>query len=347
MIKRKKTRQIKIGNVLIGGDSPVSIQSMCNTDTRDYKKTLNQIKELNDEGCEIVRIAIPDIIAAQVVDKIISSSPIPVIADIHFDYKLAIECLERGINGLRINPGNIRETDKVKTIVEKARINNIPIRIGVNAGSIDEKKYGSPTAEALVSSALDHIKILEDLNYDNIKVSLKAHDVITMVEAYTLMSEKRDYPLHLGVTEAGTSFQATVKSSIGIGACLLKGIGDTIRVSVTGDPVEEIKIGKEILKSLKLRTGPEIVSCPTCGRCEVDLINLATSVEEKLRKIDKQISVAVMGCVVNGPGEAKHCDIGLAGGKNGRYVLIKKGEIIDRIDESVALERLLEEIEKF
>ncbi len=346
MIKRKCTKQIQVGNVLIGGGAPISVQSMCNTDTRDVNKTVNQIKELSDVGCELVRIAIPDMKAAENVDKIKAGSAIPIIADIHFDYRLALECMERGIDGLRINPGNIKETEKVKTIVEKARSKNIPIRIGVNAGSIDETKYGSPTPEALVASALDHIQILENLNYYNIKVSLKAHNVETMVAAYRLMSEQRDYPLHLGVTEAGTLFQATVKSAMGIGACLLDGIGDTIRVSVTGDPIDEIKIGREILKSLKLKSGPEIVSCPTCGRCEVDIITLANQVEERLKSIDKDISVAVMGCAVNGPGEAKHCDIGLAGGKNGRFVLIKKGEIIDRIDQTQALDRLMQEIEK-
>jgi (E)-4-hydroxy-3-methylbut-2-enyl-diphosphate synthase len=347
MIERKKTKQIKVGDVLIGGGAPVSIQSMCSTNTRDIEKTLNQINELYDAGCEICRIAIPDMAAAEVTDRLVASSPIPLIADIHFDYKLALETLKRGIHGLRINPGNIKESEKVKTIVEKAEERQIPIRIGVNAGSINEEKYGFPTAEALVDSALDHVKILEDLNYTNIKVSLKAHDVETMVKAYQMMSKERDYPLHLGVTEAGTIFQATVKSSIGIGACLLEGIGDTIRVSVTGNPVDEIKVAKEILKSLHLRQfGAEIISCPTCGRCEVNVIDLANKVEEELRKINKPISVAVMGCVVNGPGEAKHADIGLAGGKNGRFVLIKKGEIIDRIDEKDALKRLMEEVEK-
>ena len=347
MIERKKTKQIKVGDVLIGDDAPISIQSMCSTDTRNTKETLNQIAELYEEGCQICRIAVPDMDAALKIDTLVDNSPLPLIADIHFDYKLALEALRRGIHGLRINPGNIKETDKVKLIVDLAKKDNIPIRIGVNAGSINEEKYGFPTAEALVDSALDHIKILEDLNYSNIKVSLKAHDVQTMVDAYKMMSEIRDYPLHLGVTEAGTMFQATVKSSIGIGACLLSGIGDTIRVSVTGNPVDEIKVAKEILKSLHLRQfGAEIISCPTCGRCEVNVIELANEVEEALRRVDKPISVAVMGCVVNGPGEAKHADIGLAGGKNGRFVLIKKGEIIDRIDQKDALKRLMEEIDK-
>ncbi len=347
MIQRKQTRQIKLGNVLIGGGASVSIQSMCNTDTRDISATLEQINRLSLEGCEIIRIAIPDISAAQKVDELTKKSPIPVIADIHFDYRLALECLDRGIHGLRINPGNIKQREKVKLIVDKAKKNEIPIRIGVNAGSIDEKKYGQPTPEALVASALDHIKILEDLDYRNIKISLKAHDVETMVKAYRMMSERKDYPLHLGVTEAGTSFQATVKSAVGIGSLLLDGIGDTLRVSVTDDPIEEIRIAKEILKSLHLRDfGPEIVSCPTCGRIEVDVIKIANEVEKRLKNVKKSISVAIMGCAVNGPGEAKHCDIGLAGGKNGRFVLIKGGEIIDRIHESEAIDRLLEEIEK-
>ena len=347
-MNRKTTRKITVGNVPMGGDAPVVIQSMTNTDTRDVESTLNQIRTLYNAGCEIIRCAVPDMAAAEAIKEIVKQSPIPVVADIHFDYKLALKCIENGISALRINPGNIGSEERVKKVVEAAKEKNIPIRIGVNSGSLEKEileSYGSPTPEALVESALKHVKILEKLDFYDIVISIKSSNVPMMIEAYRLMSSKCDYPLHLGVTESGTNFKGTIKSSIGIGTLLAEGIGDTIRVSLTSDPVDEIKVAKEILKALGLRKGGlEFISCPTCGRTEIDLIGIAKEVEERLDKINKDIKVAVMGCVVNGPGEAREADIGIAGGK-GKGIIFRKGEIIKTCKEEELVKELMKEIE--
>lgn len=345
---RIKTRKIKVGNVYIGGDSRVSIQSMTNTDTRNTEATLDQIRALYNAGCEIIRCAVPDMIAAEAIKEIVKYSPIPVVADIHFDYKLALKSIENGVAALRINPGNIGNIERVRMVVEAAKENNIPIRIGVNAGSLEKKlleKYGEPTAEALVESALDHVKILEELEFYDIVISIKSSNVKMMIAAYRLMSSKCDYPLHLGVTESGTPFKGAIKSSIGIGTLLAEGIGDTIRVSLTSDPIEEIKVAKEILRDLDLREGGlEFISCPTCGRTEIDLIKIAQEVEKRLEGIKKDIKVAVMGCIVNGPGEAREADIGIAGGI-GEGIIFKKGQIIKKVKEEDLVEELMKEIE--
>lgn len=345
---RIKTRKIKVGNVYIGGDSRVSIQSMTNTDTRNTEATLDQIRALYNAGCEIIRCAVPDMIAAEAIKEIVKYSPIPVVADIHFDYKLALKSIENGVAALRINPGNIGNIERVRMVVEAAKENNIPIRIGVNAGSLEKKlleKYGEPTAEALVESALDHVKILEELEFYDIVISIKSSNVKMMIAAYRLMSSKCDYPLHLGVTESGTPFKGAIKSSIGIGTLLAEGIGDTIRVSLTSDPIEEIKVAKEILRDLDLREGGlEFISCPTCGRTEIDLIGIAEEVEKRLEGIKKDIKVAVMGCIVNGPGEAREADIGIAGGI-GEGIIFKKGQIIKKVKEEDLVEELMKEIE--
>jgi (E)-4-hydroxy-3-methylbut-2-enyl-diphosphate synthase len=347
-MERKQTKKVKVGNVFIGGDSSVSIQSMTNTDTRDVEATLDQIKALYNAGCEIVRCAVLDIEAAEAIKEITKQSILPVVADIHFDYRLALKVIENGVAGLRINPGNIGSEDRVKLVVEAAQKKNIPIRIGVNSGSLEKhilEKYKEPTAEALVESALGHVRILENLNFTDIVISIKSSNVQTMIEAYRLMSTKCNYPLHLGVTESGTPFRGTIKSSIGIGTLLAEGIGDTIRVSLTSDPVEEIKVAKEILKALNLRKGGvEFVSCPTCGRTQIDLINIAQQVEKRLEGINKDIKVAVMGCVVNGPGEAREADIGIAGGK-GEGIIFKKGVVIKKVKEEDLVEELMKEIE--
>ena len=316
---RRKTREVSLGSIKIGGDNPIAVQSMTNTDTRDAKKTIEQIKKLEEAGCDAVRVAVPDMIAAENLGKIKKEINIPLIADIHFDYKLALKAIEEGVDGIRINPGNIGGIDKVKAVVEKCKEKNLKIRIGVNGGSLEKhllKKYGSATPEALVESAMEHVKILEDLDFYNIVISLKSSDIYTAVDAYTLMSQKVDYPLHLGITEAGGIKKGTIKSSIGIGSLLLRGIGDTIRISLTGDPVEEVHVGKDILRSLNLLNDKiKIVSCPTCGRCNIDLIRVANEVEDKIKDINKDMTVAIMGCAVNGPGEAREADIGIAGGK--------------------------------
>lgn len=348
--KRKMTREVRVGDVKIGGDNPISVQSMTNTDTRDVEKTVAQIKRLEEVGCDIVRVAVVDMDAAKSISKIKEQVNIPIIADIHFDYRLALEAIEQGVDGIRINPGNIGSIERVKAVVEKCKERDLKIRIGVNGGSLEKellKKYGSPTAEALVESAMGHIKILEDLDFHNIVISLKSSDIYTAVEAYTLMSEKVDYPLHLGITEAGGIKKGTIKSAIGVGSLLMNGIGDTIRISLTGDPVEEIHVGKDILRSLNLLNDKiKIVSCPTCGRCNIDLINMANEVEERIKDIDKNMTVAIMGCAVNGPGEAREADIGIAGGK-GEGLLFKKGEIVRKIKGDSLVEELLEEINKF
>lgn len=348
--ERRLSREVSVGHVKIGGNNPISIQSMTNTDTRDAKSTIVQIKRLEEVGCDVVRIAVPDMEAAKNIGEIKNNVNIPVIADIHFDYRLALEAIDQGIDGVRINPGNIGNIDKVKMVVNKCKEKNLKIRIGVNGGSLEKElleKYGSPTAEALVESALGHVKILEDLDFYNIVISLKSSDIYKTIEAYDLISKKVDYPLHIGITESGSVKKGTIKSSIGVGALLLKGIGDTIRISLTGDPTEEVIVGKEILRSLNLLNDKiKVVSCPTCGRCNIDLISVVNEVEEKINKIHKNMTVAIMGCAVNGPGEAKEADIGIAGGK-GEGLLFKKGEIIRKIKGDNLVEELLNEIEKF
>ncbi|HXC93277.1 MAG TPA: flavodoxin-dependent (E)-4-hydroxy-3-methylbut-2-enyl-diphosphate synthase [Geobacteraceae bacterium] len=343
------TRQIKIGNVLVGGNAPCSVQSMCSTDTRDEAATLAQIARLADAGCEIVRCAVPDMDAALALGRIRAGSRIPVVADIHFDYKIAMKVLEQGIDALRLNPGNIGERWKVEEVVKAARERLVPIRIGVNAGSLEKEllqKYGHPTAEAMVESALGHVRILEELGFDQIKISLKASDVTRTVEAYRLLSSRVDYPLHIGITEAGTIFSGTIKSAVGLGILLAGGIGDTLRVSLTGDPVDEVRVGFEILKSLGLRQhGVNFVSCPTCGRCQINLIHVAEEVEQRLRGVDAPFTVAVMGCVVNGPGEAREADFGIAGGK-GEGLLFSHGEIVRKVPEADLADALVEEVLK-
>ena len=349
MIKRKMTRQISIGDVKIGGGAPISVQSMTNTKTTDTNATVVQIKALVDAGCDIVRVAVPDMSAAENIYNIKNQVDVPLVADIHFDYRLALKAIEQGIDALRINPGNIGDEERVKAVVEAAKIRNIPIRIGVNAGSLDKKllaKYGKVTAEALVESALEHIRILEKLNFYDIKISLKEHDVPLTLDAYRLMSETVDYPLHLGITEAGTVNTGIIKSAVGIGALLAEGIGDTFRISLTGDPVNEVKVANEILKALDLKEYvPTLISCPTCGRCNIDLPSIAEKVEQRLSGITKPIKVAVMGCAVNGPGEARDADIGIAGGK-GEGLVFRKGEVINKVPEDKLVDALFEELDK-
>lgn len=338
-----------IGTVPVGGDAPCAVQSMCSTDTRDVPATLAQIRGLAEGGCEIIRCAVPDMDAALALGQIKRESPIPVIADIHFDYKLALRVLDGGIDGLRLNPGNIGDTWKVAEVVRSAAERTVPIRVGVNAGSLEKElleKYGHPTPEAMVESALGHVRILEDLGYREIKISLKASDVMKTVAAYRLLSAKVDYPLHIGITEAGTIFSGTIKSSVGLGILLADGIGDTLRVSLTGDPLDEVRVGYEILKSLGLRQrGVNFVSCPTCGRCQINLVKVAEDVERQLQGIDKRITVAVMGCAVNGPGEAREADVGIAGGK-GEGLVFRHGEIVRKVPEDQLAVALLEEISK-
>ena len=348
MIKRRKSKQFNIGNVKIGGDAPISVQSMCNTDTRDVQTTLSQINEMADKGCELVRLAVLNQDAANAIKEIVKKSPIPVIADIHFDYKLAIQCINNGIHALRLNPGNIGKKENVEKVVKLAKQQQIPIRIGVNAGSLEKELQNMdiPLSEKMVISALGHIKILEDLDFDLIKVSLKSSDVLTTIKAYRMIAEKIPYPLHLGVTEAGTMRGGLIKSSVGLGTLLAEGIGDSIRVSLSENPVEEVSAGFDILKSLGLRErGVNFISCPTCGRTQIDLIGLAKKVEEKFKNLDKPITIATMGCAVNGPGEAKHADFGIAGGvKEG--IIFKKGEIIAKVPEDQLLQKLEEIIIK-
>lgn len=346
--KRKLTREINIGGVKIGGNNPIAIQSMCNTDTRDVKATVEQIKKLEKAGCEIIRVAVPDMQAAECIRDIKNSISIPLVADIHFDYRLALKCMDNGIDKIRINPGNIGSADRVKQVADMAKKNHIPIRVGVNSGSLERElveKYGGVTPQGLVESALRHVKLLEDNDFYDTAISIKASNVPFSVEVYELLSDTVDYPLHVGITEAGTVWGGTIKSAVGIGAILSRGIGDTIRVSLTGDPVEEIYAAKEILKDLGLRRfGVEFISCPTCGRTSIDLIKIANEVEDKIKNIDKNIKVAVMGCAVNGPGEAREADIGIAGG-HGEGLIFKKGEILRKVPENKLVEELLKEIE--
>jgi len=351
MIKRKKTRKIKVGSIFIGGNAPVAVQSMANTKTSDVASTISQIKKLEKAGCEIIRVAVPDREAAKQLGKIKSQIKIPLVADIHFSHLLALEAIEQGVDKIRFNPGNIGSVEKVEQVVDACKKRKIPIRIGVNGGSLEKDilaKYGGKvTADAMVESALRHIKILEKLNFRDIAVSLKASDIERTVESYKKLSEKVDYPLHLGITEAGTIFRGTIMSSIGIGHLLYEGIGDTIRVSLTADPVEEIKVAWEILKSLGLRKrGITVTSCPTCGRTKIDIISLAKKVEKLVEGIDKDIHVAVMGCVVNGPGEAREADLAVIGGE-GVGLICRKGEIIRKVDEKNLLKEFKKELEKF
>ena len=350
MITRRKTRQIQIGKVKIGGDAPVTVQSMTKTDTRDAHATVDQIWALEAAGCDIVRVAVPVREAAEHLGEIKRKIRIPLVADIHFNYKLALIALEQGVDGLRLNPGNIGERWCVEEVIKSASERKIPIRIGVNAGSLEKdllKKYGGPTAEGMVESALRHIGILEDLGYEEIKVSLKASDPLMMIEAYRMLANRVDYPLHLGVTEAGTPTTGTIKSSVGIGTLLAEGIGDTIRVSLSADPVEEVRVGSEILKSLGLRKhGMTFVACPSCGRADIDLIGLAREVEQRMLPLaNTDIHVAVMGCEVNGPGEARAADLGVAGGK-GIGLIFKKGTVIRKVPEAQIVDALMDEVAK-
>jgi len=336
-----------IGAVPIGGGAPCAVQSMCSTDTRDVAATLAQIGRLAAAGCDIVRCAVPDMDAAISLAAIKAGNSLPLIADIHFDYKLALTALDSGVDGLRLNPGNIGERWKVAEVVKAAAERSIPIRIGVNGGSLEKEllvKYGHPTPEAMVESALGHVRILEDLGYHQIKISIKVSDVVRTLEAYRLLSDAVDYPLHIGVTEAGTTFSGTVKSSVGLGILLHQGIGDTMRVSLTGDPVDEVRVAYDILKSLGLRKrGINFVSCPTCGRCQIDLIPVAEEVERRLAHLDNDITVAVMGCAVNGPGEAREADFGIAGGR-GEGLLFKNGEVVRKVGEGELADALVEEV---
>lgn len=344
-----ETKQVKVGNVLVGGGAPVSIQSMLNIPASDIENSVKQAVRLEEAGCEIIRIAIPNMEAVRLIPALKENVKMPVVADIHFDYKLAIESVAAGVDKIRINPGNIGGTDRVKAVVDACKPKEIPIRIGVNSGSVEKEilaKYGSPTAEALCESALYHASLLEKFDYTNIVLSMKSSNVKTMVDAYKLAAQKCNYPLHLGVTEAGTERMGIIKSAAGLGALLLQGIGDTIRVSLTADPVKEIYAAKDILKALDIRKdGVQFVSCPTCGRTKIDLISIATEVENRLRDCNKNIKVAVMGCAVNGPGEAKEADIGIAGG-NGVGLIFKKGEIIRKVPEDKLIEELIKEVEK-
>lgn len=343
----RNSKVVKIGDCYIGGDNPIAIQSMTNTKTEDVKSTVAQILELEEAGCQIIRCAVPTMEAAEALLKIKERIHIPLVADIHFDYRLAIAAMENGADKIRINPGNIGSKDRVKAVVDVAKERNIPIRVGVNSGSLEKelvKKYGGVTAEGLVESALDKVAYIEDLGYDNLVISIKSSDVLMCVRAHELIADKTDLPLHVGITEAGTLLAGNIKSAIGLGLILHQGIGDTIRVSLTGSPVEEIKSAKLILRTLGLRKGGiEVVSCPTCGRTQIDLISLANKVEQMVENIDADLKIAVMGCVVNGPGEAKEADLGIAGGIN-EGLIIKKGEVIRKVKEEDLLSELKKEI---
>ncbi len=350
MRERHKTRVVRIGDVAIGGENPIRIQSMCNTKTEDVEATVAQIRALTAAGCEIVRVAVPTVAAAEAIGDIRRQIKIPLVADIHFDYRLALAAMEHGADKIRINPGNIGEDWKLREVVNAAKERNIPIRVGVNSGSLEKdllQKYGGVTAEGIVESALEKVHRIEELGYENLVISIKSSDVLMCIRAHELLAAETDYPLHIGITEAGTLLRGTVKSAVGLGVILYEGIGDTIRVSLTGDPLEEIKAAREILKSLGLRKGGvEVVSCPTCGRTEIDLIGLANRVESLVERYsDLDVRVAVMGCVVNGPGEAREADFGVAGG-NGAGVLIRKGEVIRTMPEAELLPALEAELQR-
>ena len=343
---RRKTKRINIGSVAIGDNLPIAIQSMTNTHTQDIKATIAQIKALEEAGCQIIRAAVPDMEAAAAIIEIKKAIKIPLVADIHFDYRLAIEAIKNGVDKIRINPGNIGDIDRVKRVVDTAKEFGVPIRVGVNSGSVEREllsKYGGPTADALVESALNKVRILEDMNYENMVISIKSSDVLLSIDSYIKISELTQYPLHLGITEAGTKYVGTVKSAVGLGTLLYMGIGDTIRVSLTDNPVEEISAAKEILKSLKLiEGGIEIISCPTCGRTNVNLIEIAEQLEKAVKdiKTKRTIKVAVMGCSVNGPGEAREADVGIAGGKD-EFLLFVKGEVVKKIPQENVIEELI------
>ena len=340
-------KKVQIGNVAIGGGEKIAVQSMTNVKTKNYGECIEQILRLENAGCDIVRVAIPDLESAKAIAKIKPKIHIPLVADIHFDYKLALECMENGVDKIRINPGNIGSEDGVKAVADACRAKNIPIRIGVNSGSLEKRlleKYGSPTPEALVESALEHVKLLNKFDFDDIVISIKSSNVRLMIAAYRLLAQKTDYPLHLGVTEAGTERMGIIKSAVGIGSLLCDGIGSTIRVSLTADPIKEVYAAKDILKACGLYEGAEIVSCPTCGRTKIDLISLAGEVEKLLADVKKTIKVAVMGCVVNGPGEAREADIGIAGG-NGEGLIFRKGQILRKVPEKMLLSELKKEID--
>lgn len=343
------TKQVNAGGVLIGGGADVTIQSMLNIPAENIAASVEQAKALESAGCEIIRAAVPDLSAVNLIYALKQELKIPVVADIHFDYRIALECVSAGVDKIRINPGNIGSNDRVKAVANACRAKNIPIRIGVNSGSLEKSilaKYGAPTAEALCESALYHASLLEKFDFTDIVLSMKSSNVQTMVKAYELAAEKCDYPLHLGVTEAGTERMGLIKSSAGIGSLLLRGIGDTIRISLTADPIKEVYAAKDLLKALELRKqGVTFVSCPTCGRTKIDLISLATEAEQRLKKCDKNITVAIMGCIVNGPGEAREADIGIAGGK-GEGLIFKKGEIIKKVPENCLIDELVSEIDK-
>jgi (E)-4-hydroxy-3-methylbut-2-enyl-diphosphate synthase len=349
---QRNSRQINIGGVRVGGGAPVTVQSMTKTDTRDVAATVAQIKSLEKAGCDIVRLAVPDMEAALALGKIKKRTKIPIVSDIHFDYKLALEAVRQGVDGMRINPGNIGAKYRIKAVVEAVRERGIPIRIGVNSGSLEKdilRKHGSPTPEALAESAMRHVSILEDLDFRDIKISVKSTDVRKMIAAYRLLAEKTDYPLHLGVTEAGTYEMGTIKSSVGIGTLLAEGIGDTIRVSLTGDPVDEIDVGLKILRSLGLRrNGIELISCPGCGRLEIDLMKLVKDVEDRIAGLElpRPVKIAILGCVVNGPGEASEADIGIAGGR-GKGMLYKDGKLVRSFKEGEIVDELVKELEAF
>lgn len=347
-MKRRNSRKINVGGVFIGGNAPISVQSMCNTDTRDITVTVNQINELQKAGCDIVRLAVLDMDAAKAVAEIKKQVEIPLVADIHFDYRLAIECAKGRVDKIRINPGNIGSPDRVKAVADECGSRNIPIRIGVNGGSLEKElleKYGAPTPDALCESALGHIKLLEDCKFFDIALSIKSSNVSSTVEAYRKIAKIIDYPLHVGVTEAGTEYGGIIKNSIGIGSLLLDGVGDTLRVSLTAPPVKEVTAGIEILKSLGLRDGAHLVSCPTCGRCQVDMIPVAEEVNRRIATVKKNITVAVMGCAVNGPGEAREADIGIACGK-GEALMFKHGETLRKVPIEKAADELMKEIEE-
>lgn len=348
----RESKQISVGNVKVGGGAPISVQSMTITDTRDVKATVSEIKRLEEAGCDIVRVAVPDMDAAKALGSIRKEIKIPLVSDIHFDYKLALEAVRQGVDGMRLNPGNIGAKYRIQAVVDAVKERNIPIRIGVNSGSLEKdilKKHGSPTAEALVESALRHVRILEDFDFFDIKISVKSTDVRKMIRAYKLLAEQTEYPLHLGVTEAGTPKMGTIKSSIGIGSLLAEGIGDTIRVSLTGDPVNEVITGINILKSIGIRNkGIELISCPGCGRLEIDLMKLVNDVEKRVSgmELPRPVKVAILGCVVNGPGEASEADIGIAGGR-GKGMLYKDGKLVRSFKEKDIVEELVKEIETF
>jgi len=346
-MERRKSRQIHLGGLTVGGDAPVSVQSMTNTDTSDIISTRAQIERLVGAGCEIVRLAVPDQQAVNALPEIMQGLTVPLVADIHFDYRLALAAIDAGVDGLRINPGNIGGRDKVVAVVKAAQRRHIPIRIGVNAGSLEKDLLREGvTPEAMVQSALRHVAMLEELGFYDIKISLKASDVPLMLTAYRMLATKVDYPFHIGVTEAGTLFAGSIKSAVGIGSLLWEGLGDTVRVSLTGDPVQEVRAAYEILKTLGLRNrGAELISCPTCGRTRIDLVSIANEVEQRLAFTRQPIKVAVMGCVVNGPGEARHADVGIAGGK-GEGLIFRKGQIIRKVPENMLVEELMKEIEQ-